>query len=197
MNTSNDNIVQYAEGTYNHTKNRWVGKGSTELNNMGVVPQRPALSQNTDETSSMVSTASTDSANTIATDVTLDTNASVGSAATTNTDVDLGGGSNSVPIAPASARSWEDKWNDVYMNATAAYVPKKRFNTINKINFTAQKNKNKYGVKYDRSLPDLASYRDRPVAKKVMILKNTTQRHMQLNFIPEMAISPSTIHSKV
>jgi hypothetical protein len=34
---SSDEIVQYKEGTYNNTKNRWVGKGSTELNNMGAV----------------------------------------------------------------------------------------------------------------------------------------------------------------
>jgi hypothetical protein len=51
------------------------------------------------------------------------------------------------------------------MDATKAYVAKKRFDSINKINFTAQKNKNKYGVAYDHTLPDLTSYKNRSVAK--------------------------------
>jgi hypothetical protein len=145
--------------------NRYIGTCSRALNELGRTAANggPAgLPPDADETASMASTATTgsaDSLNTVATDVILDTNASVGTSAsvdTTNTDVDLSGGGNNV--APTVPASWQDRWYNADMNATKAYVPKKRFDSINKINFTAQKNKNKYGVEYDRTLPDLTDY---------------------------------------
>jgi hypothetical protein len=47
MSSENDDIVEYPEGRFNYTKDRWVGKGSVELNRLGTRP--PARSQS-DET---------------------------------------------------------------------------------------------------------------------------------------------------
>jgi hypothetical protein len=97
--------------------NRYTGTGSRALNDLGTTPATggPAGLPDIDETSSMasnVSTGSTVTVQTNATDVTLDTNASAASAGTTNTDLDfdLSGGSSSsvVPTLPtAPTGSWE------------------------------------------------------------------------------------------
>jgi hypothetical protein len=63
-------------------------------------------------------------------------------------------------------RSWDDAWFTQDMDAVADYVPRRTHTDITKRAFTAQNNLNKYGVEYDRTLPNLRDYRNRSVAKK-------------------------------
>jgi hypothetical protein len=85
MSTTNDDIVQFIQGQFNYTKNRWVGTGSKNLNDVNAVP--PSRSQViSGETSSIASTGTRN----------------------TDVDLDLSAGSSSSTVPTASTKSWQD-----------------------------------------------------------------------------------------
>jgi hypothetical protein len=150
---------------WNTQTNKYTVTGSKALNELGKTPANggpPGLPPDADETSSITSTGSTDSVQTIATNNSLETNASAGSTNTVNTDVDLSAGSSSSIVPPSTKK-----------------------------NYTTKKYLNKYGVAYDRSLPDLKAYRNRSVAKNGYDPKTYTKTdaanfHSRDGYIPYM-----------
>jgi hypothetical protein len=133
--SSNDDIVKFREGTFNYTKNKWVGQGSKNLNDVNAQP--PSRSEAiSDETSSITSTGSNESLQTVATDLSLDTNASGASTGTVNTDLDVTDGSSAIP---SSVKSSADGRYDVDMDVVADYNPRKKHDTINTKTFAKPK----------------------------------------------------------
>jgi hypothetical protein len=83
MSSSGDDIVQFRQGQFNYTKNRWVGTGSKNLNDVGAVPQprTEALSDETSSIASDVSVTSNDCVQTTGSDNSVESNTSVGTSA--------------------------------------------------------------------------------------------------------------------